>query len=116
MLQGPDAAGIGMGARMQQQWERPPGQQSGGPSGQLWDGPDSWQQQRQGGRLVQGFNDFEGPPAFGQQQPGPDMPWSQQQQQQQMQLPQQGVCFLPVGRLLQQCVHYRRLQCSLPSE
>lgn len=115
MLQGPDAAGMGMGARMQQQWERPPGQQSGGPSGQLWDGPDSWQQQRQGGRLVQGFNDFEGPPAFGQQQPGPDMPWSQQQQQQQMQLPQ-GVCFLPAGRLLQQCVHYRRLQCSLPSE
>ncbi|CAL8469862.1 g9404 [Coccomyxa elongata] len=90
-FQGPDAAGMGMGARMQQQWERPPGQQSGGPSGQLWDGPDSWQQQRQGGRPVHGFNDFEGPPAFGQQQPGPDMPWSQQQQQQQqMQLTQQG--------------------------
>ncbi|BDA43873.1 probable cell division cycle and apoptosis regulator protein 1 [Coccomyxa sp. Obi] len=88
-FQGPDAPGMGMGGRMPHQWDRPPGQQSGGPSGQLWDGPDTWQQQRQGGRPVQGFNDFDGPPMFGQQQPGPDMPWSQQQQQQ-MQLSQQG--------------------------
>lgn len=102
MLQGPDGMGMGIGARTPQQWDRPSGQQSMGPSGQLWDGPDSWQQPRQGGRPMRGFNEFDGPPPFGQQQPGPDMPWSQQQQQQ-MQLSQQGVCRLPGQSLAALC-------------